>query len=232
MKRLLTLIFALVLFGLSHAQPSIMTITMHYSNPSNCYISINGFYKTASGKIGSIKIMPNTPTPNNQSTWWMPYDTTTIITSLTTGVMFPIQQLCTCGMLASYNTYINVYHTSDIFVPWCWDGGCAPNLWYMLNGTVATPCNFSLPYPYLPTLPNCSDMQIDTVKIPNGYHGQMFETVDSINNINYIGEVIKPSKKVIKVMDELGREAIPEPNKTLIYLYSDGTLERKIIIKE
>jgi hypothetical protein len=40
-----------------------------------------------------------------------------------------------------------------------------------------------------------------------------------------------PKKKVVKIIDEMGRESQPEPNKLLIYIYSDGTIERKINLK-
>lgn len=40
------------------------------------------------------------------------------------------------------------------------------------------------------------------------------------------------SKKIVHIIDELGRESQPEPNKLLIYMYSDGTIERKIIAKD
>ena len=38
-------------------------------------------------------------------------------------------------------------------------------------------------------------------------------------------------KKIIKVMDVLGRSVTPKPNMTLFYIYSDGTTERKLTIK-
>jgi len=34
------------------------------------------------------------------------------------------------------------------------------------------------------------------------------------------------------VIDETGRDAQPVPNRPYIYLYNDGTIERKVIIKE
>jgi len=39
------------------------------------------------------------------------------------------------------------------------------------------------------------------------------------------------SKKIIKVLDVLGRSVIPKPNMTLFYIYDDGTTEKKIIIE-
>mgnify|MGYP003688522075 CR=1 FL=1 len=39
------------------------------------------------------------------------------------------------------------------------------------------------------------------------------------------------NKKIIKVLDVLGRSVTPKPNMTLFYIYSDGTTERKLTIK-
>ena len=46
-------------------------------------------------------------------------------------------------------------------------------------------------------------------------------------------ETIKePSKKVIKIVDVLGRETPLKPNTPLLYIYNDGSVERKMIIKQ
>ena len=50
-----------------------------------------------------------------------------------------------------------------------------------------------------------------------------------VNNANSIDEQIF-SKKIIKIIDLLGRKA-KQKNQFLIYLYDDGTTEKKIIIK-
>lgn len=39
------------------------------------------------------------------------------------------------------------------------------------------------------------------------------------------------TKKLVKVIDETGRDANPEPNRLLIYIYDDGSKERKVIVK-
>ena len=39
-------------------------------------------------------------------------------------------------------------------------------------------------------------------------------------------------KKLIKVLDSFGRKAHPAHNKSLIYVYSDGSVERKFLLKE
>ena len=40
------------------------------------------------------------------------------------------------------------------------------------------------------------------------------------------------SKKLVRVIDETGRDANPEPNRLLIYVYDDGTKEKKVIIEK
>jgi len=38
-------------------------------------------------------------------------------------------------------------------------------------------------------------------------------------------------RKLIKVLDVFGRSVTPKPNITLLYIYSDGTIDKKLIIK-
>jgi len=45
-----------------------------------------------------------------------------------------------------------------------------------------------------------------------------------------IGNLPNNSKKLLKITDLLGRETIFQPNIVLIYIYSDGTIERTMII--
>ena len=47
-----------------------------------------------------------------------------------------------------------------------------------------------------------------------------------------INELNNTPKKLIKIVDVLGRETPFKPNTPLIYIYNDGTVERKMIIKE
>ena len=39
------------------------------------------------------------------------------------------------------------------------------------------------------------------------------------------------NKELIKVLDVFGRRVIPKQNMTLFYIYDDGTIEKKIIVK-
>jgi hypothetical protein len=38
-------------------------------------------------------------------------------------------------------------------------------------------------------------------------------------------------KKLIRVLDVFGRVVTPKPNMALLYIYDDGTTEKKLIIK-
>ena len=50
------------------------------------------------------------------------------------------------------------------------------------------------------------------------------------NNTTAIHELYT-EKKLIKVVDLLGREVKPQHNTPLFYIYNDGSVEQKIIIK-
>jgi len=47
-----------------------------------------------------------------------------------------------------------------------------------------------------------------------------------------IGELNNTPKQLIKIVDVLGRETPFKPNTPLLYIYNNGTVERKMIIKE
>jgi len=74
-------------------------------------------------------------------------------------------------------------------------------------------------------------------KIPKYYYNVYMKNTHEINfkwcdtsNVGY-NTLTKADKKLIKVTDFMGKEATPEPNKPYIYIYNDGTIDRKIIIK-
>ena len=46
-----------------------------------------------------------------------------------------------------------------------------------------------------------------------------------------IGELNNTPKQLIKIVDVLGRETPFKPNTPLIYIYNDGTVERKVVLK-
>jgi len=68
------------------------------------------------------------------------------------------------------------------------------------------------------------------------YHNFSFGTSNPQWNTNWTGcvvgvEELSVSKKIIKVLDETGRDAISTPNGLFIYVYDDGSRERKVIVK-
>jgi hypothetical protein len=234
MKRLLTLIIGLLLCSASYSQ-QYMYMTVNYSNPSHCCVGVIARYIKYTGVVSAGTAYSNVlaypgiyPCSATSQVLRFPYDTTIVVTRLTTSIGLPTDSLCTCGTLFICNTHINVYHNPVITIPWCWDGTGVPNYWYMTNGFFI-PCDWSNNPPCGAPVYNPVD---DTTKIPNGYHGQVFGVGDSINVPSSINDVVLPNKKVIRITDELGRESKPEPNKLYIYTYSDGTVERKIIIKD
>ena len=44
--------------------------------------------------------------------------------------------------------------------------------------------------------------------------------------------IIKNEKNLIRIVDVLGREVIPTKNAPLFYIYDDGTVEKKLIVKQ
>jgi hypothetical protein len=233
MKRLLTLIIGLLLCSASYSQ-QYMYMTVNYSNPSHCCVGITARYIKYTGVISSNNAYSNVlaypgiyPCSATSQVLRFPYDTTIVVTRLTTSIGFPTDSLCTCGTLFICNTHINVYHNPVITIPWCWDGTGVPNYWYMTNGFFI-PCDWSNNPPCGAPVYNPVD---DTTKIPNGYYGQVFGVLDSTNTSNLIDEVSLPEKKIVRIIDETGRDSKPIPNKILFYIYSDGSFEKVITIE-
>jgi PKD repeat protein len=52
-----------------------------------------------------------------------------------------------------------------------------------------------------------------------------------IGNVTSIGEINSSNKKIIIVVDVLGRETSINSNQTLFFIYEDGTIEKKIILE-
>jgi polyhydroxybutyrate depolymerase len=52
-----------------------------------------------------------------------------------------------------------------------------------------------------------------------------------INPTNIKNITTEKSAELIKVVDVLGRVTIPKPNTPLFYIYKDGTVEKRIIVK-
>jgi len=56
-------------------------------------------------------------------------------------------------------------------------------------------------------------------------------TIDLSLNYTGIGELNNTPKQLIKIVDVLGRETPFKPNTPLLYIYNDGTVERKVVLK-
>ena len=56
-------------------------------------------------------------------------------------------------------------------------------------------------------------------------------TIDLSMNFTGIGELNNTPKQLIKIVDVLGRETPFKPNTPLLYIYNDGTVERKVVLK-
>ena len=48
-------------------------------------------------------------------------------------------------------------------------------------------------------------------------------------SVTSVGEIISDNKKLIKIVDVLGRETFPKNNEILFYIYEDGTIDKKYI---
>ena len=71
-----------------------------------------------------------------------------------------------------------------------------------------------------------------TDTIPNAAGCDSIITINLSMSHSGIGELNNTPKQLIKIVDVLGRETPFKPNTPLLYIYNDGTVERKMIIKE
>ena len=55
--------------------------------------------------------------------------------------------------------------------------------------------------------------------------------LDSCSMISSVNNLISSEKYVVNILDLVGRNTSVSENKILFYIYSDGTVEKKIIIK-
>ena len=70
-----------------------------------------------------------------------------------------------------------------------------------------------------------------TDTIPNAAGCDSIITIDLSLNFTGIGELNNTPKQLIKIVDVLGRETPFKPNTPLLYIYNDGTVERKVVLK-
>jgi len=52
-----------------------------------------------------------------------------------------------------------------------------------------------------------------------------------ISTSTFVEEIESKGKKLIKVVDVLGRESLPISNSPLFYIFDDGSVEKKLIFK-
>jgi len=57
------------------------------------------------------------------------------------------------------------------------------------------------------------------------------DSYTELTNLTTIEESEKNSKRLIKIVDVLGREITGVKNEPLFYIYDDGTVEKKIILE-
>jgi hypothetical protein len=50
-----------------------------------------------------------------------------------------------------------------------------------------------------------------------------------MGSVTSLGEIISDNKKLIKIVDILGRETFPKNNEILFYIYEDGTIDKRYI---
>ena len=71
---------------------------------------------------------------------------------------------------------------------------------------------------------------VDT--IPNASGCDSIITIDLSMNFTEVGELNNTPKQLVKIVDLLGRKTPFKPNAPLLYIYDDGSVERKMMVKE
>jgi uncharacterized Ntn-hydrolase superfamily protein len=78
---------------------------------------------------------------------------------------------------------------------------------------------------------------IASVRTPNNSGIEPIDSLQSIFSqmhncsVANIEELINKDKELVKIIDYMGRETNFKPNTVLIFIYNDGTLEKKIVIE-
>ena len=70
------------------------------------------------------------------------------------------------------------------------------------------------------------------VMLAQGHHGALVDNfvLDSLPP-NAINEAPQQENQLLKIVDILGKESEPQQKGLLFYIYSDGTVEKKLIIE-
>jgi Leucine-rich repeat (LRR) protein len=77
---------------------------------------------------------------------------------------------------------------------------------------------------------NCIDVS-DTAWANSNWAKDTWTSFSLDCNPTAINEVVNTNKRLIKVIDVFGRSVTPKANMPLVYIYSDGSREKKLIIK-
>ena len=74
-------------------------------------------------------------------------------------------------------------------------------------------------------------MMANTVEDPN-HDPNLYSEIDvsSCTPLTSIKDVVEEKKRLINVVDFLGRQSKGLKNQPILYIYDDGTVEKKIII--
>jgi uncharacterized Ntn-hydrolase superfamily protein len=78
---------------------------------------------------------------------------------------------------------------------------------------------------------------IASVRTPNNSGIEPIDSLQSIFSqmhncsVANIEELINKDKELVKIIDYMGRETNFKPNTVLIYIYNDGTVEKKVVIE-
>jgi len=82
---------------------------------------------------------------------------------------------------------------------------------------------------YTPTTTGYFAVELTSTDICGGV--QVDTSTCNLVDFTGIGELNNSSKQLIKIVDVLGRETPFKPNTPLLYIYNDGTVERKVVLK-
>ena len=92
---------------------------------------------------------------------------------------------------------------------------------------------------YAQSNPNLTCIEVDDINYsgvnwtnidPNTWYGT--DCNNACSNTSSISELNNKPKQLINIVDVLGRKTPFKPNTPLLYIYNDGTVERKMIIEE
>jgi hypothetical protein len=82
------------------------------------------------------------------------------------------------------------------------------------------------------------DLNVFDIELNNNYiiaathtQGVFRFPLSDIFTSEVIENEINPNRKLLKVVDLLGRETTFKPNISLIYIYDDGTVEKKMTLE-